>query len=130
MIINWTEKYSVNNEILDIQHKKLIAIVNDFSIAISEEKAVEVLEDVLNEMSAYAWLHFRTEEDLLSKSGYENQEDHKQIHDQFKKELMHFVSEFNESKDLQLVAKVHQFLFHWLQEHILVEDMKYKHLLK
>ncbi|MBN2796918.1 MAG: hemerythrin family protein [Clostridia bacterium] len=130
MLIKWSEKFSTGNELIDVQHKALIGIVNNFSIAITDEKGIEALEKVLNDMSSYAWLHFRTEEDLMAKYSFEYQEDHKQRHDQFKKQLLQFIKDFNQSKDLKLVERLHHYLYRWLIDHIQKEDMKYKYLLK
>lgn len=125
MELKWTQKYSVNNEIIDIQHKKLFSIVNRLSRAISEGDGLLIIESVLEEMSQYAWMHFRTEEDLLSKLDYDALQEHKALHDCFKKEILHVSEELLHHKSMEQVVEIHKFLQKWLNDHILEEDVKY-----
>jgi len=125
MELRFTSKYSVDNDIIDGQHKKLFAIVNGLSKAISEGEGLNVIEKVLEEMSEYALLHFTTEEELLFNSDYEELSKHKALHDQFKKEIMHVTRNVILNKSMEQVIEVHKFLYSWLGEHILEEDAKY-----
>lgn len=126
MILKWTKEYSVNNEIIDAQHQKLFDIVNTLSRAISAGEGVDSLLLTLEEMSKYAWMHFRTEEDLLFKSNYQSLDDHKRLHEAFKLELMRMTREALQKQTIQQVAEVHQYLSEWLYHHVLQEDLQYK----
>jgi hemerythrin len=130
MDLNWSEKYSVNNEIIDVQHRKLFSIVNELSKAITDGYAVDIIEDILEEMSTYAWMHFRTEEDLLFKADYDALVLHRELHHQFKKSIMKVTQQVITEKSMTQVIEVHRFLYKWLNDHILEEDVQYSKIIQ
>ncbi len=130
MEFKWTTQYSVNNELLDVQHRMLFTIINDLNTYIIKGQGVEKVEEILNKMSAYATLHFRTEEDLLIKSNYTEYKKHKASHDNFKKQIFKSTKEIIDNKNEETVVEIHRFLVNWLSSHILDEDVKYSELLK
>jgi len=129
MQLKWSEKYSVGNEIIDVQHKMLFTIVNQLSKHIIADDGLEKIEETLEKMSIYAKMHFRTEEDLLFKLNYKELTKHKVLHERFKKEIFRAAKEVISKKRMDTVVEVHKFLQSWLTNHILDEDVKYsKHL--
>ncbi|WP_240839827.1 bacteriohemerythrin [Acidaminobacter sp. JC074] len=129
MEFKWTTKYSVNNELIDVQHRMLFAIINDLNTYIINGQGLENIEEILNKMSAYATLHFRTEEDILLKSNYTEYQKHKDYHDSFKKQILKSTQEVISNKNEKTVIEIHRFLMNWLTSHILDEDVKYSELL-
>lgn len=125
MQLRWSEKYSVGNEIIDVQHKMLFTIVNQLSENITSGDGLTRIEETLEKMSVYARMHFRTEEDLLFKANYDALIKHKVCHDTFKKEIIHAAQEVISKKKMDTVITVHKFLQNWLTSHILDEDVKY-----
>jgi hemerythrin len=125
MDLKWSEKYSVNNEIIDIQHKMLFTIVNELNQQIINGDAFEALEETLEKMSIYATMHFRTEEDLLFKSDYQEYIHHKALHEAFKKKIIEATQDLLQGHEMSTVISIHKFLQSWLTDHILVEDAKY-----
>lgn len=129
MQLKWSEKYSVGNEMIDIQHKMLFSIINELSYHITSGDGLNRIEEVLEKMSIYASMHFRTEEDLLFKANYDELGKHKVYHESFKKEILHATQNLISNKHMDTVVEVHKFLQSWLTSHILDEDVKYcKHL--
>lgn len=125
MDLKWSEKYSINNEIIDIQHKMLFTIVNELSHHIVNGDAVSRIEETLDKMSIYAAMHFRTEEDLLFKSDYDELVHHRGLHEAFKKKIFEATQEVIDGGQMSTVISIHKFLQKWLTEHILDEDAKY-----
>jgi len=129
MQLRWSDKYSVGNEMIDVQHKMLFSIVNELSEHITSGDGLDIIEDTLEKMSIYALMHFRTEEDLLFKANYDELNKHKAYHEDFKKEILHATQNVISNKHMDTVIEVHKFLQNWLTSHILNEDVKYcKHL--
>lgn len=126
MELKWSEKYAIGNEIIDIQHKMLFTIVNDLNHQILNNTAIEHIEETLEKMSAYAVMHFRTEEDLLFKSEYGDYQEHRKHHDDFKKKIMKTAQDIIENKNMNTVIDIHRYLTDWLNNHILSEDVKYR----
>lgn len=125
MLLKWTEKYSVGHELIDLQHKMLFNIVNKLSEAIINGSGVEIIGEVLDDMSIYALLHFRTEEDLLEKGNYDDLVDHQAIHNSFKREIMTQTKSYINSPNEETAIEIHKFLMNWLTNHIMSEDILY-----
>ncbi len=125
MNLKWTDKYSVNNEIIDLQHKMLFTIINDLNKHIAKGDGLDFIEETLEKMSVYATMHFRTEEDLLFKSDYLEYQKHKECHESFKKIILKATKEIIDEKKIETVITIHKFLHDWITSHILDEDVKY-----
>lgn len=122
--INWSDKLSVGVQQMDMQHKRLVELINELYEAMNSGKGNDVLEGVLNGLITYTKTHFKAEEQLMQQYGYPNFPGHKKLHD----ELTSQVVELNEKiKSGQVVTAVSvgNFLKDWLQNHIMIEDMKY-----
>lgn len=122
--INWSDKLSVGVQQMDMQHKRLVELINELYEAMNSGKGNDVLEGVLNGLITYTKTHFKAEEQLMQQYGYPNFPGHKKLHD----ELTSRVVELNEKiKSGQVVTAVSvgNFLKDWLQNHIMIEDMKY-----
>lgn len=125
MLLRWNKKYSVGHELIDLQHKMLFKIVNKLSDAIIDGSSVEIIGDVLDDMSTYALLHFRTEEDLLGKGDYNALINHQTIHNSFKREIMTQTKSYINSPNEETAIEIHKFLMNWLTNHIMSEDILY-----
>lgn len=127
-IFQWTDKYSVNNKIIDSQHKKLVDMINELHTAMSMGKGKELLEPILNDLIFYTKSHFKTEEQMMQKAKYAGYEEHKMEHDQFTNKVMDLSKRYKEGKTV-LTIEVMNFLKDWLINHIEVSDKKYKEVI-
>ena len=48
-LIEWTEKFSVDIDEIDKQHKKWISIVNDLHDSIMDEKGLSVFKELIKD---------------------------------------------------------------------------------
>lgn len=122
--ILWQDSFSVGDEIMDNQHKKMIKMLN--VMIDNKDKSAEtgLLWDMVNEMTQYAENHFRDEEDYMAQIGFDDLENHKLEHDGFRERVSEFSLElFIESETIQ--EEILVFLCKWLVEHILESDMQY-----
>lgn len=122
--IQWDQKLSVGIAQIDMQHKKLVGMVNDMYQAMSEGKGNEALGNVLKELVTYTRTHFAAEEKLMQMHEYPDFPAHKAVHDQMTKKVMELQSDFSAGK-VALSTKVTAFLKDWLVKHIMGTDMKY-----
>lgn len=123
---NWTEKYSVHNELLDGQHKTLLDILGRMAALVEAKKEPEKMVNLLTEMSDYAIAHFKSEEEHMQKIGFPKQkfEEHVELHSNYTVTVLKFT--FNhliESPDSP--KKVLEFLIDWWTNHILTIDKEY-----
>ncbi|HAM97522.1 MAG TPA: hypothetical protein DCQ26_02830 [Marinilabiliales bacterium] len=121
----WRDNFSVGNQIIDDQHKKLIAIINRLYQSYMDKKQVDEISSIMKELADYTRYHFTTEENLIREKKYPFIAEHIKEHDFFIEELRNFKEQFDSSPSI-LTLKVMTFLQKWLKEHILVNDQKYK----
>lgn len=120
----WNDSYSVNIKILDEQHKKLFAMIDELHNAMSSGKGKEVIGNVLDEMLEYTKTHFTTEEKLLEKYHYPRLSAQQKEHAAFVQKVSEMQQKMK-AGSLTLSIEVSQFLKDWLTKHILGSDKEY-----
>jgi hemerythrin-like metal-binding protein len=120
-LLVWSHAYSVGNEVVDDQHRKLIGFINTlYNIGDGPDAASDV-EKVLGELIDYTVYHFGTEERLFAQHAYPRAGKHKTIHgaliDDVSAQLKHLAAGERAMREKLLV-----FLVDWLKDHILGED--------
>lgn len=128
-LITWSPKYSVGIPSIDEQHKKLVDIINELNDAMKTGKSKEVLNHVLTSLVDYTKVHFKYEEDLFNKFGYQEKLSHKMSHDKLTKQVIDFYDNYQKGK-ISLSIDLMSFLSKWLIDHIIGEDLKYSEFLK
>ena len=61
-LIKWNDSFSVGVVEIDLQHQKLVALINDLNEAMLQARGKTVLTRILNELVSYTVVHFGTEE--------------------------------------------------------------------
>ncbi len=121
---NWHPKYSVNNAIIDEQHKRLMHILFRMESIVNRGRNPEDMVQLLTEMSDYAKEHFKSEERYMERLGYPQLEEHKELHSNYSIQVLQFtLAHLDEAKDNP--REVLNFLTHWWTDHILKVDMDY-----
>lgn len=122
--ITWKSDYSVGNETLDNQHKRIIKLINELYNAYVKKIEFTDSDRMISELSEYTVNHFGEEERLFEQYGYELAEEHKKEHETFVKTLNELIAQNQKSPKI-LSLKLTSFLQKWLINHILEEDKKY-----
>ncbi|MDT3700179.1 MAG: bacteriohemerythrin [Thermincola sp.] len=122
--ITLDEKYSVGVKEIDLQHQKLVELINSLHDAMKEGKGKDVLARVIQELVKYAASHFATEEKYMTKFNYPGYSAHKAEHEKFVKQVVDFQKDFDSGKAV-MTLEVMSFLKDWLVKHILGTDKKY-----
>ena len=123
-LIMWDDSFSVNIMEIDIQHKKLLALVNELHDAMKERKGQDVLSKILKGLIRYTETHFKTEEIYFDRFGYPGATEHINEHAEFNRKINEFKAGLENGK-LGLSIDVMHFLSNWLKNHIKITDMKY-----
>ena len=126
--MNWEDRYSVGIREIDTQHKKLIAMINDFYEGMKGGKTKEALSAIVDSLLKYAATHFGYEEMYFDKFGYPGTVEHKAIHKAFAEKVTEFKNRIDGGQ-LILSVEVTDFLKNWLVEHIMGTDQKYSKFL-
>ncbi|MBI9019230.1 MAG: bacteriohemerythrin [Phycisphaerae bacterium] len=91
--IAWQDSFSVGNELMDDQHKKLIGMLNHMIDDRNNCPDPQALWELLAKMSEYAEEHFHDEEDYMEQINYSDLESHKQEHESFKAKVSGFAAD-------------------------------------
>lgn len=124
-LFKWDESYSVGNDRIDWQHKKLIDMINEFYQNLQDRLPKEGISVLIKRLNDYIEVHFKTEEDILRKIGYPRLDAHIIEHEKFIKKVHDIEKRHNEGT-LLLTVELTSFLKDWLKDHILRKDKHYK----
>ncbi|MGB0747668.1 MAG: bacteriohemerythrin [Magnetospiraceae bacterium] len=123
--MEWLDSYSVGNSMLDDQNQKLLKLFDELEAC---EKNGWSLGVAITALTWYAHHHFPLQEELLHDCGVADIEDHLAAHRRFQA----WLAECAAFRDIAgpgatlAAAAMLAFLRDWWQNHILVEDMKFK----
>ncbi len=126
--ITWNDSYSVGNDDIDDQHKEWIAIYNKLDHILlngSNQEVFALAANSLQAMQEYANYHFRKEEQYMQEINYPDIVAHKRVHTDFEDALYNYNRNIR-SGELILNTEVMTIVKHWLLNHILHEDQKYR----
>lgn len=122
-ILSWNDSLATGFKEVDLQHKKLIAIIDSVFQTIKEYDPDYALKmaKILKQLTDYTEYHFSEEEQLMKRNGYTGYEGHKSQHDGFISKV---------GKEIQLLAEAspddgylfYRFLGTWLLDHIAKSD--------
>jgi hemerythrin len=117
----WDKTLSVDVPEIDEDHRRLVDLFNILHHSVMEGDATEYVEAVMDELISCTVWHFRHEERLMLKYGYEGFAAHKSEHE----ELIASAKALQQKLLLgrkPVLSEDLQFLEHWLTGHILGTD--------
>lgn len=127
--LEWQESYSVNIQVIDDQHKQLIALINQLHSALETNQENEVISEIIDGVIDYTHKHFDFEEEFLEKHGYPHLEEHKKLHADYRTQMAEMKEQFDNSR-MFFKPKLVRVLLTWFKSHILTVDMEYSRFLK
>lgn len=128
-LIVWSHTYSIDNETVDTQHKKLMQLINDLHNVQSAGGDATRVGAILNELVDYTVYHFKAEEELQAKNNYPDLPQHKVVHQKLIQDVQGFL-ELLKKQDETAKERLMIFLTNWLKDHILGDDKKFGKFLK
>ena len=75
--ITWSDDWALGIKKIDIQHQKLIQIINDLNDAMREGHGKDKLGTTLQELYLYTQYHFREEENSFAAVAYPDADMHR-----------------------------------------------------
>ena len=112
--IKWNEGLSVDNEMIDNQHKELFRLIDDFYHGIASKKGKKAMVQVIDRLEKYMHEHFNFEEFKMKMANYPELDAHMKEH-----------KEFIEEGRLLLSLEITSFVKEWITNHIQISDKKY-----
>jgi hemerythrin-like metal-binding protein len=125
--ITWDEKYELNIQEIDSQHRSLFILINRLYSSMIQQSAPLDIKVVLDELVRYALVHFKFEENFFTRIPFdeEDKEFHRKEHREFSAKVADFQKKLASGEE-QLTTEVMVFLKDWLNNHILKTDMYFK----
>ncbi len=123
-LLKWKDEYSMHEIEIDKQHKRLFELSNEIydlvQKGIDDKEHFRKLFIALND---YSIEHFIYEEIYIQEEDFPGLEEHIVQHQQFNKRLKKLI------EDDQHVEDIGNFVTKWLVQHVIEEDMKYRHFI-
>lgn len=129
MFIQWKNIYNVGVDIVDEQHKRLVAIINELQEAQQNGMAAAIMEEIYNRLVDYTVYHFSTEEQLFKDNNYPGADVHNNEHEEFVNKVHYLKYQSNEG-NLLITLKTLDFLKDWLINHVLGDDQEFGAFMK
>jgi diguanylate cyclase (GGDEF)-like protein/hemerythrin-like metal-binding protein len=122
----WDNSFLTGIESVDLQHHKLVDVINEFGNLITENETVpfDKIELIFKELTDYSIYHFREEEGLMvsMKMDERHLSYHFREHSNFLKEVGLMKDRITSNNNPQDFLNILKFLTHWLAYHILGSD--------
>jgi len=91
-IVQWKDEYIINVEEIDIQHQKMVELVNNLHSSVEARIDKSELESLLIELVDYTRMHFSTEEKFMKKNADPSLKLHQEEHRSLLKHLDQLVA--------------------------------------
>lgn len=123
--VEWTEKYSVGNPLVDAYHHIFFQMVEEFRVALHEQSAA-AMADRIAFLVDYTLMHFDSEEKLMAKVGYPDLEAHQEQHRQFREKMQDLHRRYQADGEAVSAEELLVLVQNWFSQHILGTDMEFK----
>ena len=121
--IVWDESLSVGIDEIDEDHRRLVDLYNLLQHAVAEGESTDYVDALLEELISCTIWHFKHEERLMLKSGYDAFEDHKLAHRDLIDGVRTLQKKFHDNNKF-LTSEDFEYLSNWLTVHIVENDMR------
>ncbi|MDH5785882.1 MAG: bacteriohemerythrin [Chromatiales bacterium] len=120
--ITWEPRLNTGIEIIDAQHQRIVAYINELYSAV-KGRDKRLVSNTIFQLLDYTQSHLRFEEELLEAAGYVELEAHRAVHSHFERRIHHYYKRHNDGQDIAipLISELRL----WLTTHILHDDREY-----
>jgi len=127
-LLSWSDQYLIGNDIIDAEHAELFRLINDFHSQWVETRRRRSIVRVLNQLIAYAEMHFRHEETIMADAGFPLLAEHAALHEAMIETIFELQKSYEEGS-LRVEMDTMKFVKSWLLEHILQNDYRFRDFL-
>jgi hemerythrin len=119
VMIAWKDSYDIGVEKIDCQHRQLLAKLNEFFEACSNQQGRDKIMETLQFLKEYTIEHFGSEEELMGEIDFPELAEHRKTHADFVKTVLELEETIN-AKGVSVLStiKLNRTLTDWLVNHI------------
>lgn len=121
--IEWTDRYSVGNEVFDNEHKKLFAIMHELHATFEKGGGRVAAEKALDELLDYTVRHFGHEEAFFT--DYPDRAAHLIAHQELRQQILDYRAAMPQKAGMEMAMELIEFLQFWLLQHIISVDKRF-----
>lgn len=122
----WNKKYEIGIPVIDAQHKRLFAMVEELTDALQKGIRGKDITKMLAALDQYKTRHFQLEEKHMQESNYPGLAEQQRAHQYFNRRFAQFKDQLSE-KGLgpEIVREMKQELQDWLTDHVTGLDLEF-----
>lgn len=120
-MLEWKDEFLVGHEEIDIQHRKLIELLNLFVESLEESNMTQLSAEILPQLLICMKDLFSSEEKLMLSIKYIDYHRHKLFHDSMNKKMTVLLMRMKKSKKINVQESM-EALYELLIEHFQKED--------
>ncbi|MCE5341104.1 MAG: bacteriohemerythrin [Planctomycetaceae bacterium] len=124
VFFEWTDELSVGVEQMDIQHKKLITLINNFHKAIDMGEDKSAVQKAIDGLVDYVKVHFIDEEALMQEYNFPQLDIHRRMHEHLARDVNEYAEKLQAGQKIMGIEMAF-FLKGWLENHIGETDKNY-----
>jgi hemerythrin-like metal-binding protein len=123
--IVWRDEYSVSDDSVDMQHKRIIGMLNGVFALVKKGSSREEMERLLTDLKTYTETHFEYEEKMMRMAGYPEIKRHESAHKTMAEKTVALCLVQQKSATGIMPDEVLDFLKDWWVNHIRGVDTLY-----
>ena len=127
-LLSWSRQYEIGNELIDSEHQELFRRINAFHDNWLEQREVQAIAVLLNQLIAYAEMHFQHEEAIMRDAGFPRLEEHQAVHETMVETIFRLRQAFEQANG-RIEIETIKFVKNWLIEHIVRNDYLFRDFL-
>ena len=122
-LLKWKSAYSLAIPSVDLEHRGMIALINQCYDQLGENADNDSIERFLGEIHSGISAHFALEEQLMLRAAYPEYEAHKEDHEELLDEIRDLMDQYVENPDAG-AAILQERLANWFGRHFSTFDAR------
>ena len=120
--MEWNEEICLGIASIDDEHRILLGYLNTLYDAVRINEGPKVIQEILDGLVTYTVTHFLHEEEYMFVTQYSGLAQHKEQHDELRRQLMSFQAEATPHPSQEICHHILAFLKSWFCVHLLSHD--------
>jgi hemerythrin-like metal-binding protein len=121
--MQWTDRFKIDVDLIDDQHKEWFARVADFQAAINQKEMISEMARTLKFLVEYSQKHLHDEENYMRQIQYPHLDSQIRHHEAFMQRIVEMLNDLKKGKKI-LPSQLLDFMVNWIRQHILEHDRK------
>jgi hemerythrin len=122
VFFQWESQYSVHDEMIDDEHRRLFNLANDVFAIVDPVKDRDRFKTAVKQLCQYMEYHFAHEEDLMRQVGYPDIAHHAAGHQEIIAGMNRLLANYRDI--VRFAGKLRHFMLDWVLQHVVQEDSK------